>query len=355
METIEELQTFIKTLVFVIFSISYCYLIPVRISNDIPRLLSILPIIATFFILPLSFSIVHLTFPTFFGLVWLANFKLLLLAFNRGPLASKSRLPFLVFIFTALLPINPKKPDKKMSRPDSSDKVDATQAPSHKPIVLAFKAVILAIIVCSYEYKDKFNHNVINVLYFFHMYLGMELAFAFTALLVKFSLGFNFELEPQFNEPQLATSLQDFWGHRWNLMSSSILRLTVYNPIRKKWDPILGQLKGQMFGILQCKQHSPYYVLNYKKIHRAQVGCTLHTCFFLLHGALTAIEVAVKKAGKGGFQLHWVVTWLITMAFVLVTFDWLLFRQLIRNGVDVKAIQEIWLTVNFAKSKSGKK
>uniref|UniRef100_A0A2N9ISK3 Uncharacterized protein n=1 Tax=Fagus sylvatica TaxID=28930 RepID=A0A2N9ISK3_FAGSY len=26
------------------------------------------------------------------------------------------------------------------------------------------------------------------------------------------------ELEPQFDEPYLATSLQDFWGRRWNLM-----------------------------------------------------------------------------------------------------------------------------------------
>ncbi|GJR03825.1 membrane bound O-acyl transferase family protein [Tanacetum coccineum] len=183
------------------------------------------------------------------------------------------------------------------------------------------------------------------------MYLGMELAFALAALLVKFSLGFNFELEPQFNEPQLATSLQDFWGHRWNLMSSSILRLTVYNPIRKKWDPILGQLKGQMFGIFVTFVVSGImHELMFFYVTRVQPTWEV-TCFFLLHGAFTAIEVAVKKAVKGRFQLHWVVTWLITMAFVLVTFDWLLFRQLIRNSVVCEGYQEIWLLVKLQKSK----
>ncbi|PWA77642.1 MBOAT (membrane bound O-acyl transferase) family protein [Artemisia annua] len=316
METIEELKTFISVLFCAFFSISYCYLIPEQISNNIPRLLSILPIIATFFILPLPFSTVNLTFVIFFCLVWLANFKLLLLAFNHGPLASKPRLPFLVFISTALLPINPQKSGKNMPRPDSG-KVDATQVPSHKPIVLAIKA----------------------------------LGFAMAALFVKFYLGFNFEIEPQFNEPYLGTSLQDFWGRRWNLMSSSILRHTVYNPIRKKWDPILGQLKGQMFGILVTFFVSGImHELMFLYMTRVQPTWEV-TCFLVLHGACTAIEVAVKKTVKGRFQLHRWVTWPITMAFVVVTGGWLLFPQLIRNGADVKAIQEISFLVNFARSK----
>ncbi|PWA54217.1 MBOAT (membrane bound O-acyl transferase) family protein [Artemisia annua] len=348
METIEELQAFIKVFVCAIFSMSYCYLIPLQISNGIPRLLSILPIIATFFILPLPLSTANLTFFTFFCLVWLSNFKLLLLSFNCGPLASKPRLPFLVFLSTALLPTNPKK-FIKMSRPDCG-KVDATKAPSHKPIVLAFKAVILAMIISSYQYKDNFYHRVV-ILYFLYMYLGMELSFAMAALFVKFYLGFNFEIEPQFNEPHLATSLQDFWGRRWNLMSSSILRHTVYNPIRNKWDPILGQLKGQMFGILVTFFVSGImHELIFLYTTRVQPTWEV-TCFFVLHGACTAIEVAVKKAVKGRFQLHRGVTWPITMAFMVVTGGWLLFPQLIRNRVDVKAIQEILFLVNFARSK----
>nr|GEY73665.1 long-chain-alcohol O-fatty-acyltransferase-like [Tanacetum cinerariifolium] len=124
--------------------------------------------------------------------------------------------------------------------------------------------VILAITICSCEYKHK-------------------------SLLVKFSLGLNFELEPQFNEPQLATSLQDFGDvDRWNLTSSSILQLTVYIPICKKWDPIFSQLKGQMFGTLVVSG-----------IKRELMTCVQPTwevtCFLVLHGAFTAIEVVVKK------------------------------------------------------------
>lgn len=35
-----------------------------------------------------------------------------------------------------------------------------------------------------------------------------------------------------FDEPYLATSLQDFWGRRWNLMVSSIFRSAIYAPTR---------------------------------------------------------------------------------------------------------------------------
>ncbi|PWA48107.1 MBOAT (membrane bound O-acyl transferase) family protein [Artemisia annua] len=290
MEPCEELKTFIKVLFLAILSISYCYLIPIRVSNGIPR-----------------------------------------------------------------------KTIKKITCPDS-DKLDATQVapsvfylkdldsvsgPSHRPIVLAIKAAILGIIISSYQYKHNFHCNVINVLYHCHMYLGMELGFAMAALFVKFYLGFNFEIEPQFNEPHLATSLQDFWGRRWNLMSSNILRHTIYNPIRMKWDPILGQLKGQMSGIfvtffVSGIMHELMFLYQTRVLPTWEV-----TCFLVLHGACTAIEVAVKKAVKGRFQLHWGVTWPITMAFVVVTGGWLLFPQLIRNGVDVKIIKESSLLVDF--------
>ncbi|GKD94966.1 hypothetical protein Tco_1374803 [Tanacetum coccineum] len=72
---------------------------------------------------------------------------------------------------------------------------------------------------------------------------------------------------------------------------------------------------------------------------------------FLCYMERVLLEVAVKKAVKGSFQLHWVVIGQITMVFVAVTCGSLLFPQLIRNGVDVKAIQEISLLVNFVRSK----
>ncbi|KAI3686186.1 hypothetical protein L1987_79859 [Smallanthus sonchifolius] len=317
MEDMKELKTLITIWFTAISSICYCYLIPSRISPGIQRLLSLLPIITLFFILPLPISTVHLSFPTFFFLVWLANFKLLLFAFNRGPLSSKP--PLTIFIALALLPINPKQTNKP------------------KQILLQLKAVILAAILGVYHYTNNLHRTVILGLYFLHMYLSFELSLAFTAFLVKIFLGFDFEIEPQFNEPYLATSLQDFWGRRWNLVSSSILRPTVYNPVRDMWTPTLG---GQMVAIFVTFVVSGImHELMFFYVIRVMPTWEV-TWFFVLQGVCTAVEVAVKKAVKGRFRLRRVVSGLLTIGFLLVTGAWLFFAQLLRNGVDVKIIKE---------------
>ncbi|QHO21064.1 Long-chain-alcohol O-fatty-acyltransferase [Arachis hypogaea] len=65
---------------------------------------------------------------------------------------------------------------------------------------------------------------VLSCLYCVHVYLNLEMILAFAATLVRTLFGF--ELEPQFNDPYLASSLQDFWSRRWNLVPANILRLT---------------------------------------------------------------------------------------------------------------------------------
>ncbi|KAJ0578787.1 putative long-chain-alcohol O-fatty-acyltransferase [Helianthus annuus] len=59
MEDCEELKTFIGIWTIAILSICYCYLIPARISPGVPRLLSLLPVVTAFFIIPLPISTVH--------------------------------------------------------------------------------------------------------------------------------------------------------------------------------------------------------------------------------------------------------------------------------------------------------
>ncbi|KAL8127362.1 hypothetical protein AgCh_014325 [Apium graveolens] len=49
------------------------------------------------------------------------------------------------------------------------------------------------------------------------------------------------ELEPASNEPYLSTSLQDFWGKRWNLTVTTTLRETVYQPVRKALEKVTGK------------------------------------------------------------------------------------------------------------------
>nr|XP_043639634.1 long-chain-alcohol O-fatty-acyltransferase-like [Erigeron canadensis] len=344
MEDAQELKTFLKVWSFAILCVCYCYLIPSRIANGVPRFLSILPIIVTFFILPLPLSSVHLAGPTIFYLVWLANFKLLLFAFNRGPLASMPKLPFLIFISIALLPINRKHANKTRASTPAI-------ATSHRPGLLAFKALIIAIIIGSYEYKDHLHPNVILGFYCCHFCLVVELILAITAFFVWFLLGFGFEMEPQFNEPYLATSLQDFWGRRWNLMVTNILRPTVYDPIRVILDPLFGKLWSQLSAIFATFIVSGLlHELIYFYLTRVPATWEV-TWFFVLHGACTTAEVLAKKKVNGRFRLHRVVTGPPTVAFVAVTSVWLFLPQLSRNGVDVKAINEYYTMVNFLRSK----
>ncbi|KAI3811962.1 hypothetical protein L1987_16660 [Smallanthus sonchifolius] len=151
-----------------------------------------------------------------------------------------------MFISTALLPINPKLAGNRISDPDPDPNSDPIIESSHKPILLTIKALILAVIVGAYQYKDNLHRNVILGFYCCHVYLGVELVLAISAFFVRLILGSDFEIEPQFNEPYLATSLQDFWGRRWNLMVTRILRPAVYDPIRENSSPVLGKLWSRL-------------------------------------------------------------------------------------------------------------
>ncbi|KAA8523608.1 hypothetical protein F0562_010031 [Nyssa sinensis] len=194
----------------------------------------------------------------------------------------------------------------------------------------------------SRQYLDQI---VILALYCCHVYLGIELTLAITAVPVRAILGL--ELEPQFNEPYLATSLQDFWGRRWNLMVTSILRPTVYYPLRRISTGILGRKWAPVPAILATFSVSG---LMHEIIffYLTRVGPTWEvTWFFVLHGICTAAEVVAKKALAGRWQLHWAVSGPLTVAFVAVTGVWLFLPQMIRNGVDLKAIGEYSILADF--------
>ncbi|XP_076931940.1 long-chain-alcohol O-fatty-acyltransferase-like [Bidens hawaiensis] len=319
MEYGDELKTFINIWFIAISSICYCYFIPSRIAHGVPRLLALLPIITIFSILPFPISTVHLAFPTCFFLVWLGNFKLLLFAFNYGLLSSKPQLPILTFICIALSPINP----KQVNNNNNNNNILLISNPF--PLPLPIKTMIIMVIIYVYQYKDNFHSTMIIAIHFSHIFFGFEIGFAVTAFLAKIFLGFSFEIEPLFNEPHLATSVQDFWGRRWNLVSSSILRTTVYNPVRMIWTPTLGVFWSQQVAIIVTFVVSGlmhelmfFYLMCVPPTREV-------TWFFVLQGVCTAAEVAVKKAVNNRFQLHRVVSGPLTLAFMFMTGCWLFY------------------------------
>ncbi|KAL2247667.1 UNVERIFIED_CONTAM: Long-chain-alcohol O-fatty-acyltransferase [Sesamum indicum] len=336
-----EIQALTEIWLTAIVSLIFCHQIAARIPSGAARLLSVLPVIYLFTTLPLRLSSIHLGGPTIFYLVWLGNFKLLLFSFNQGPLSATPPLALLRFISVGLLPIK----TKQTPSPESSS--------DHKrPILLPLKCGLLAVIVALYKYREFLHPYLITALYCCHVYLGVELILSITALPARALLGV--ELEPQFDEPYLATSLQDFWGRRWNLMVTSILRPTVYHPVRRISTRILGRSSWALapailatFLVSGLMHEVIYYYMS-----RASPTWEV-TGFFVLHGVCVAAEVALKKAVGGRWQLHRAVSGTLTVGFAVVTGAWLFFPQVTRNGIDTRAINEYSMIARFIAERVG--
>ncbi|KAI5674742.1 hypothetical protein M9H77_15106 [Catharanthus roseus] len=340
--TREKAKNFIKVWIASISSVCYCYSLIKFIKPGIFRLVFLLPIIYLFITLPLSISSFHLGAPTIFYLVWLGNFKLILLAFDRGPLSSQSPLSLLQFISVALLPI------KTRSTAPSYLKPRRFQIFGFSALI-AVKVVLFGVIVNLYRFTADLNAWFILTLNCFHVYLGVELVLAITAVPVRAILGL--EIEPQFNEPYLATSLQDFWGRRWNLMVTSILRPAIYLPVRDLCKRVLGRTYSLAPAIMATffvsgLMHEIIYYYVTRESPTWEV-----TSFFVLHGFAVCCEIALKKALNGRWRIHRAVSGPATLGFVAVTGSWLFFPQVIRNGVDQKAINEYGIMVRFVRDR----
>ncbi|KAF3670089.1 Long-chain-alcohol O-fatty-acyltransferase [Capsicum annuum] len=337
MDVTVELQNFIRVWFAAIGALCYCYYCVTHIPTGILRLLFVLPVIYFFLVLPLDLSSFHLGAPTIFYLVWLANFKLLLFCFDRGPLSSYSSLPLLHFLSIALLPVKPKHGIRDGSRISS------------RPRLFWGKIILLGAIIGAYSYREFLPSHVILVLYCIHIYIAVELVLAITVVPVRALLGL--EIEPQFNDPYLATSLQDFWGRRWNLMVPGILRPAVYFPISAISARVLGKELAKLPAIFSTFLVSGLmHELIYYYLSRARPTWEV-TWFFVLHGICLCIEVVVKKYLGGVWQMNRVVSGVLTLAFVAWTGNWLFFPQIIRNGLDQKAINEYYVLVDLVKDK----
>jgi len=330
----EELKNLIKVWVSAIISISYCYYIPPRIKSGAPRFLSVSPVLALFLVLPLFFSSLHLSLITAFFLTWLANFKLILFSFDKGPLIPiPTNLPRF-FCFTCF-------PIKVQQNPKS-------QNPLSK-LVFAIKVAIFGVLLHLYSYRQNLSPTILLGLYFVHLYLEIEIILTFVKVVVFISLGCD--LEPQSNKPYLATSLQDFWGRRWNLMVPAILRPAVYAPMRRVSERKMSSGWALFPGILAAFIVSGliHELLFFYLIREMPTGEV--TLFFVLHGVCTAVELAVKK--KTTVTQRWRLSpWVsrvLTVGFVFVTGGWLFTPQLKRSGVMERFTSEAVLLVEFIK------
>ncbi|CAH8389842.1 unnamed protein product [Eruca vesicaria subsp. sativa] len=148
-----------------------------------------------------------------------------------------------------------------------------------------------------HDYKQHLSPTMLLVLYSLHIYLVLEIGLMLVKVLVFISIGCD--LEPQFNEPYLASSLQDFWGRRWNLMVTAILRPAVFDPVQRIAGWKMNSDYARFLAVLVTflVSGAVHELIFFYITHEMPTGEV--TCFFVLHGVSAAAEVAVKKTGGG--------------------------------------------------------
>ncbi|KAL1560035.1 acyl-CoA--sterol O-acyltransferase 1-like [Salvia divinorum] len=334
-----EITSFIRVWLSAYLSLTYCYIAAKMLRSPGARLAAFLPVVCLFIFLPLELHSVHFAGTTGFFLAWLATFKLLMLAFHQGPLSTTPSLSLPRFLVVACLPIKLRQDDVKKNDTGKGS----------KPMLINYgvKGALFVLLLKVYEFDDRIHPKLIKAIYSFHVYLCLELILAMAAAMARGLVGA--ELEPQFNEPYLSTSLQDFWGRRWNLMVTRILRPTVYLPVLgwsagvvgRKWAPLPAVMS--VFAVSGFMHELIFYYLG-----RVKPTWEI-TLFFLLHGSCLATEIGVKKAVNGRWRLPTPVGKMLTVAFVLVTALWLFFPPLLRCKGDERGLAEVAAVADFLK------
>ncbi|XP_044488704.1 acyl-CoA--sterol O-acyltransferase 1 [Mangifera indica] len=337
----KEIKNFVKVWLSVALCLCYCYGIGKMVPKGSKRLVFVLPIVAFFLYLPLFLSSVHLLGITAFFIAWLANFKLLLFAFGFGPLCSDPSISLPLFTAVGCLPIKIQhSPPQNGHKKQTPSQKNPENGKKQGPLNYAIKALLLAGFVKAYDYSDLMHPKMVLLLYAFHIYFMLELILALSATMARTVLGL--ELEPQFNEPFLSTSLQDFWGKRWNLMVTSILRPTVYKPTLdfftrvacRKWAPLPAVFAT--FVVSGLMHELQFFYLG---LRRVKPNWEI-TWFFVLHGLCLMAEIALKKAVTGKFRLPSLISRPLTVVFMMFTGCWLFLPHFSRYEVDVRAFEE---------------
>jgi len=312
----------------------YSYTIGKVIPKGIKRLVFLFPPILILLLLPVRLTSVHLGSFTSFFLAWLSTFKLLLFAFAKGPLSSNPPLSLPHFVLLASLPI-------KFQHNNHTNKNQIKVVPLNWR-ELVVMSILSYFFIPSYENRESFHPLVLMSLYGLHLYIGLEIFLALITTIARKVV--QVELEQPFNKPYLSTSVQDFWGRRWDIMVTRILHPAIYEPVLKaashvigrKWAPIPAVMvtftvSGLMHDMIF------YYMKREKATWEAWEPCWDSMCFFFIHGVCVALEIAYKKTFKPKHQLlPRVVSCTLTMAFVVSTALYFFVPALVRSGVTFK-------------------
>ncbi|KAL4562976.1 hypothetical protein LXL04_027007 [Taraxacum kok-saghyz] len=352
-----EMKNFMFVWTTVLASLLFCRKISKVIAPGVTRFCAFIPVFCIFFYLPLLLTTVHLAGTTSFFVTWLANFKLLLFAFDKGPLISNPPLPLSKFILTACVPIkiSDKSQNKKKSgqvngkssvKGSESEKTNESEGKGPRdskkgaksPINYSVKFMVFILLLKVYEYEEHLHPLMKMALFCVHIYVVLDVGLAIVAYMSRAVVGFD--LEPQFDEPYLATSLQDFWGKRWNLMVTGILHPTVYLPVRSLSGRFLSKELASLPAVTATFIVSGLmHELIFYYLGRLPPTWEV-TWFFVIHGVLVSLELVVKRAVGGRFRLPAAVSGPLALGLVIATSFWLFFPPFLRCNTEVRSCKE---------------
>lgn len=288
-------------ILMVLGSLGYCYFLVKKIPKGILRLIFLLPIFYIFSVLPWQFSSsASARGLSSFFITWITSFKLLLFAFDRGPLTSLQN--YLDFAIVSIFPLKIKN--------NNNFPPLVSIALILVPVFLVFNGTI---------YTQKYNGISKFQLFLYGL---TTLTWLYMVRVVA-----RYELVPFSNHPYLATSLKDFWGRRWNRMSSDILRQTVYDPTRKSLAGVVGLGGAKMGAMISTLVVSGimhelvFYYITFGSKPTWEVAW-----YFVLQGLCMVLEAGLMRLAKlkGWTPLHPAVSIVLTVGFVIVTCYWLL-------------------------------
>ncbi|KAF8686193.1 hypothetical protein HU200_043636 [Digitaria exilis] len=302
----------------------YARLVAKLVLPGLIRLLCLAPALLLLLLLPFAIPLYSTRGTAAFFLTWLGEFKLLLLASGHGPL--DPHLHPVPFVFTATLPVKL----LQQQSPDATEKTKKVALPLPLLLSSSIKVAIMVTLLKLFNGKDQMHPYVAFTLYGIYIYCFLDFLLPCLAALGR-ALGMG--LEPQFDRPYLSASLQDFWGRRWNLMASAVLRPAVYVPVRARLGAPAGVLatflvSGLMHEVIAC------YIT-----FRAPTGRL--AAFFALHGAAVCAErwwCARRRWTRP--PVPRVVATPMVVVLVVGTAVWLFFPPLFGGGMDDLFIAE---------------
>ncbi|KAI9342360.1 hypothetical protein BDR26DRAFT_859668 [Obelidium mucronatum] len=195
-----------------------------------------------------------------------------------------------------------------------------------------------------FDFRQVMDHVVFAVLF----YCDIQMSYVFGTLGLVLFLGAPYT--PIFDKPYFATSLRDFWSHRWSYPIKLTFHRIVFTPLLNIMDQYnsSSKTKDQRFS----KRHSELQLaiatlasfLFSSLFHeyimvllmpREPLG--LNTLFFMLHGVLCVFQVSMQRIT--GYGINWgagpgwsVLGWIATMITLLITCP-LFVGQYARSGV----------------------